>query len=433
MKKVTEPVERLCTLLKETDGYVLLRNPDVVANLTRGGDVDLLVKDPHSFSRQLLEELGPPLMHMERSYVQGFFWRWGHVDLLPALEWHGAVYLPSGKVLESAFRNSEGLVEASLPHQAVVCWFSSLLWGGFFKERYRELIVQAARACEDQFYQSLEYAVGPLWARRLLQVAQAGKPEASEAWFRVLRRILWWRAFCRSPLSTLGRFVRFWVAEARLRIWPPAPWVAVLGLDGSGKSSLLNALKKRLGRARPFVDVRLEHWRPGRIMRSKASGPVVDPHGKPSRGFLASLAKLGLLMVDWTIGYWFDLAHSRAKGMLLIFDRHFVDLWVDPKRYRYGGPMWLARLVGRFIPKPDLFFFLDLPAEVAHARKPEVPLEEARKLRERYLKLALSVPNAHVVDASRPLEEVVAEVEEIILRYLAARTEKRIRRLGLLG
>jgi thymidylate kinase len=117
--------------------------------------------------------------------------------------------------------------------------------------------------------------------------------------------------------------------------------------------------------------------------------------------------------------------------MLLIFDRHFVDLWVDPKRYRYGGPMWLARLVGCFIPKPDLFFFLDLPADVAHARKPEVSLEEARKLRERYLTLARSLPNAYVVDASRPLEEVVAEVEEILLAEMHERTKKRLERLGL--
>jgi thymidylate kinase len=113
-----------------------------------------------------------------------------------------------------------------------------------------------------------------------------------------------------------------------------------------------------------------------------------------------------------------------------LFDRYYDDLLADSKRYRYGGPMWLARLVGRFIPKPDLFFFLDLPAEVAHARKPEVSLEEAKRLREHYLKLALSVPNVHVVDASRPLEEVVAEVEKIILRYLAARTEKYISEVG---
>ncbi|MGC8876989.1 hypothetical protein [Thermus sp.] len=431
--KFTEPVEQLCALLRETDGYALLRNPDVAANLARGGDVDLLVDDPRSFSRRLLEELGPPLMHMERSYVQGFFWRWGHVDLLPTLEWHGAVYLPSEEVLGSAFRNSEEFLEASLPHQAVVCWLSSLIWGGFFKERYRELIIRAAHECEDRLFRSLEYAVGPFWARRLVEVAQAGRPEVSVTWVRPLRRILWWRAFLRSPWATLSGLVRFWVSEVKLRIWPPAPWVAVLGLDGSGKSSLLNALKERLGHGRPFVDVRVGHWRPGRIMGSKATGPVVDPHGKPLRGSLASLAKLGLFIMDWTIGYCFDLVHLRAKGMLLVFDRHFVDLWVDPMRYRYGGPLWVARLVGVLVPKPDLFIFLDLPAEVAHARKQEVLLEEVRRLRKRYLELARSLPNAHVVDASRPLEEVVADVEEVILRHMAARTEKRMRRLGLVG
>mgnify|MGYP001454571731 CR=1 FL=1 len=429
--KAMEPIEQLCALLKETDGYALLRNADVAANLARGGDVDLLVDDPHAFSQRLLEELGPPLMRMERSYVQGFFWRWGHVDLLPSLEWHGAVYLPSGEVLGSVFRNSKGFLEVSLPHQAVVCWFTSLIWGGFFKERYREIIVRAARECEDRLCRSLEYAVGPFWARRLVEVARAGRPETSVAWVRSLRRVLWWRAFLRSPLTTLKGWVQFWAAELKLRIWPPAPWVAVLGMDGSGKSSLLDALKERLGHGRPFTEVRLGHWRPGRIIRSKASGPVVDPHGKPPRGVLASCVKLGLLLADWAVGYWLDLAHLRAKGILVTFDRHYVDLLVDPRRYRYGGPMWLARLVGRFIPRPDLFIILDLPAEVAHARKPEIPLEEAKRLRERYLELASSLPNAHVVDASRPLGEVVAEVENIILRHIAARTEQRIRRLGL--
>lgn len=431
--KVMEPIERLCTLLQETDGYVLLRNADVAANLARGGDVDLLVEDPHSFSRRLLEELGPPLMHMERSYVQGFFWRWGHVDLLSTLEWHGAVYLPSGKILGSAFRNAEGFLEASLPHQAVVCWFSSLIWGGFFKERYRDLIIRAAQEHEGQLYRLLEYAVGSSWAKRLVEVAREGRPENSVAWVGLIRRVLWWRSFLRSPLNTLKGWMRFWVAEVKLRIWPPTPWVAVLGLDGSGKSSLLDALKQRLGRGRPFVEVRVEHWRPGRVMRSKVSGPVMDPHGKPPQGVLASFAKLGFLLADWAVGYWLYLAHLRAKGMLVAFDRHYIDLLVDPRRYRYGGPMWLAQLAGRFIPRPDLFIVLDLPAEVAHARKPEVPLDEAKRLRKRYLELARSLPNAHVVDASRPLEEVVAEVENLILRHMAARTEKRMRRLSLVG
>lgn len=430
--RVMEPIERLCTLLKETDGYVVLRNPDVAANFGRGGDLDLLVEHPLSFSRRLLEEMGLPVMHMGRSYVQGFFWKWGRVDIMPTLEWHGAIYLPSAEVLGSTFRNSKGLLEASLPHQAVICWFSSLIWGGFFKERYRELIVRAAREHEPQLYRLLEYSVGFSWAKRLVNVAREGRPESSVAWVGPLRRVLWWRAFLRSPLHAVKGWIRFWVAEVKLRIWPPTPWAAVLGLDGSGKSSLLDTLKERLGRGRPFVEVRLEHWRPGRVMRSKVSGPVVDPHGKSPRSVLPSCAKLVILLVDWAVGYWLYVAHLRAKGILVAFDRHYVDLLVDPRRYRYGGPMWLARLVGRFIPRQDLLIFvLDLPAEVAHTRKPEMSLEEAKRLRERYLQLARSLPNAYVIDASRSLEEVVAEVEGIILEDMGRRTKKRLERLGL--
>ena len=65
---------------------------------------------------------------------------------------------------------------------------------------------------------------------------------------------------------------------------------------------------------------------------------------------------------------------------------------------------------------------------VLQSRKQEVSREETARQREAYLELARTLPNAHVVDASRPLEEVVAEVERLVLDYMAERTA---RRLGL--
>ncbi len=59
--ELIEPVERLCAFLKETEGYVVLRNPNIVSNLARGADVDLLVRDLPSFSSLLLNELGQRL------------------------------------------------------------------------------------------------------------------------------------------------------------------------------------------------------------------------------------------------------------------------------------------------------------------------------------------------------------------------------------
>jgi thymidylate kinase len=116
------------------------------------------------------------------------------------------------------------------------------------------------------------------------------------------------------------------------------------------------------------------------------------------------------------------------KSSFVIFDRYYYDLLIDPKRFRQGAPLWIARLVGWFIPRPDLVILLDASAEVLQSRKQEVSLEETRRQREAYLKLVYSLPSGQVVDASKPLQEVIRQVEDIVLDYMVKRTA---RRLGL--
>lgn len=205
-------------------------------------------------------------------------------------------------------------------------------------------------------------------------------------------------------------------------------WIAFFGMDGAGKSSLIERLHERFDSDRTLIPLYFFHWRPPVSFSRKvikAGTSATDPHSKPPRGYLVSVLKLGYLIMRYNLGYFVNVRPLLVRNGIVIADRYYHDLLADPRRYRYGGPMWLARLMARFIPKPDLFIFLDLPAEVAHSRKPEVPLEEARELRERYLRLARFLPNSYIVDASKPLEEVVAEVERIILDYMADRTAQR--------
>lgn len=60
------------------------------------------------------------------------------------------------------------------------------------------------------------------------------------------------------------------------------------------------------------------------------------------------------------------------------------------------------------------------------ARKPELTFEETAHQREMYLRVMEGYSNGHVVDASRPLDEVVDEVEMTILGYLADRAALRL-------
>jgi len=142
---------------------------------------------------------------------------------------------------------------------------------------------------------------------------------------------------------------------------------------------------------------------------------VVDPHGKPPRSALLSLAKI----LVWLIEEWYAHFFQDDKETPLICDRYYHDLLIDPKRYRYGGPRWAAKLVGKLIPKPGLWVLLDAPAQVLQARKQEVPLEETARQCLAYLTFVRKQRNYVIIDASQSLDRVIADVEYAISAALS--------------
>ncbi len=238
-------------------------------------------------------------------------------------------------------------------------------------------------------------------------------------------------------LQKLGRAIR-----------PPGLMVAFLGVDGAGKSTVMAHLERNLapafwstsryhGRAlesplRWTKRVRAQRQLRDQEIKSAASTntalPTRDPHNKSSRGLALSLLKLALWWADFTLlGYVRDIYPNLRRGALVLFDRYYQDLLVDPRRHRYGGPLWVARFAGRFFPRPQLTILLDAPPEVLHSRKQEVSFEETSRQREAYLRLVKELPTGHVVDASRPVAAVVAETEKILLEHLATREARKLK------
>lgn len=155
---------------------------------------------------------------------------------------------------------------------------------------------------------------------------------------------------------------------------------------------------------------RLVNLRPGEVVTI-----VVDPHGKPPRLALTSLAKI----VVWLMEEWYATFFRETSDTLLICDRYYHDLLVDPKRYRYGGPVWAAKLIGMLMPRPRLWVLLDAPAEVLQTRKQEVPLEETSRQRDAYLSFIRRQRKFVIVDATQSLDRVVTEVEHAITNTIA--------------
>ncbi len=195
--------------------------------------------------------------------------------------------------------------------------------------------------------------------------------------------------------------------------------VVILGVDGCGKSSVVEMLERRF--ARVFREVRVLLLRPmlGRG-GAREGAPVTDPHRLPPRGLLGSIAKLFYLLVDYSTIYpwkWRQRGAPKDRG-IIIFDRYYHDLLVDPRRYRYGAPLWLARWIGNLVPSPDLWILLDAPPDVILARKQEVSRDELARQRKAYFAFAGDRDNAFTIDATKPLEDVTQGVENLILDRL---------------
>lgn len=187
------------------------------------------------------------------------------------------------------------------------------------------------------------------------------------------------------------------------------PFIAFLGCDGSGKSTVIASVTGSLSAAGTRVNT--GHWRPKPFAAAGSGGPSAadDPHGQKARGLAGSVAKLGWLWLNWWLAWILKLG-NQTRGGVLIFDRYHGDLLADPARYRYGGPMWLARLASGLMPQPDMVFFLDAPPEVLLSRKREVAEESLIASRSRYLKLCATSRRFQIIDVDRKVEDVVADV-----------------------
>jgi thymidylate kinase len=204
----------------------------------------------------------------------------------------------------------------------------------------------------------------------------------------------------------------------------PGLWIAVFGPDGAGKSAAIQRLTQELSLS--FRDIEHFHFRPMFRGGCRDSPPVTDPHGKPPRGFLLSILKLLYWLADYWYGYAAVIRPALPNSTLILFDRYYPDVLVDPVRYRLpASTLWFAKLLARLVPLPDLCILLDVPAEVLQQRKPEVTCEESRRQRLAYLQMFHSLPNAFIVDAACSLDDVTQQMKAVIVEAMANRTPDR--------
>ncbi len=215
--------------------------------------------------------------------------------------------------------------------------------------------------------------------------------------------------------------------------------IALSGLDGSGKSSQSAALRdalERLGKDAEVVWLPLTAnaavWKVSALVRRVLRVLRMLPgfrrmHGRVEAGesLIAKperTRRAGILTRLWVtyVALANALSHRRLarRADVVVFDRYVLDSVVR-MRYLWGGRFALAAALLRILsPKPALAFLLEVPGEVALARKQDQwGVDELRRQAELYREEADRLGVVRL-DGTRPQDELSAEIAEAAWRGL---------------
>lgn len=196
-------------------------------------------------------------------------------------------------------------------------------------------------------------------------------------------------------------------------------YVLLVGPDGSGKSTLARKLIEESGSG--FTKVVHIHWRPGLLPRAGSlvgvkAGDPTKPHADAPHGSVLSLALLAYDWLDFFLGMWLRVVPTRAGGGLVVMERGWFDIAVDPRRYHLTVSHKLVELLGRLLPSPDLVLVLEAEPRVLRGRKAELPLAELSRQMGRWREITFPRSTRRLlVDASESQDQLVLQVTRHLL------------------
>lgn len=279
-----------------------------------------------------------------------------------------------------------------------------------FKHIFNSYIVSPEKAMEE---------ARAFWYDSNLKILNKAFAEEDYEYLNANLKILQ-KGIHKAKKMSLGDKCRNYVLKVKRICQPTGLNIAIMGPDGSGKTTVIEQLKKDMGDA--FRRIQYFHLYP----KPGSHGVVrTDPHNQKVRGLILSVMKLMYFIVLYNVGYLRYVIPMKIKSTMTIFDRYYDDILVDPIRYRNGTPEWVVKFIRCFIPQPDLWIILDAPTDVIQKRKAEVSVEETERQRQAYINLVNTKQNAILINTDRDIKLISSDISKFMCDYLNKRAIKR--------
>lgn len=383
--------------------YAVMRNYQSLPQSAEGSDLDIIInpvaakqtKDiiynaVHSAAGTKIGEVTTTgffkIYAMGKSMPHPDKW-WGQrIDVNVGLVFNGITILDTNK-WQSFITTHNSLNVLSDTFAGILGVLKEILNNGNLPSRY----LASARDATHTNWQEIKSALHPMGEHALKLLYELIQNDADDSIIpqlcSQLRGAVTKHALLTHPHTSLrGRLVAEW-SKVKRYCFPPGIVIALTGVDGAGKSTIIDAIKPALAMA-THKAIFVQHLRPGLLpplarFKGKEGKPnitVTAPHNSTPSGFLGSILRLLYLTTDYILGYWILIRPRISKQpAVVIFDRYAYDLLLDPRRFRINLPAPLIKLCLRIIPKPDLTFCLYGDATTIAARKQELSVKETER------------------------------------------------------
>jgi thymidylate kinase len=187
--------------------------------------------------------------------------------------------------------------------------------------------------------------------------------------------------------------------------------VSFMGVDGSGKSTLIEVLRKKL--KNKFRKIKYIHLRPYLILLDKSTVQANPHKSKKTWPILLNFFRI----LYWLIIYrFFFYLFGNNSNQLIIFDRYAHDLMIDPIRYKFNLPINIAKFILDLFPNPNLWIVVNAPIKVLEKRKKELPTKELKRQIRTYLNFAKQRKNSIVVNTNNSVQSCLSLIIKKINR-----------------
>jgi thymidylate kinase len=225
--------------------------------------------------------------------------------------------------------------------------------------------------------------------------------------------------------------------------------IAIVGPDGTGKTTLINELSKKLKLghynvshfymgAREHINpltrliVSLVKSRNKNQNKKSRSKSIIKNHGSQLSSsfsinnlptsispdnlpYIRSLFNALIYVVELSTKYLVILPSLYRKKVIL-FDRYIFDILAERSLKKHS---FLKFLVLHIFPSPDFTFYVKNDIHTLFSRKPELSAEELKLYNKRYYKLLNSVKNYHVIMGNQTPKVISNEMLSVSWKKIA--------------